>query len=70
MAFPDRVKLLRGILFAAVPLVAIGAAIWWTTRPRPIAVTVATVARGAVESTVANTRAGTVNAHRRAKLAR
>lgn len=69
MAFPERVKLLRGILFAAVPLVAIGAAIWWTTRPRPIAVTVATVARGAVESTVANTRAGTVNAHRRAKLA-
>ncbi len=42
--------------------------IWWTTRAKPISVTVAAVAKGTVEKTVANTRAGTVKACRRAKL--
>jgi HlyD family secretion protein len=46
-----------------------GFAIWFFTRPRPVAVVVHTVQRGVVEATVANTRAGTVNANRRAKLA-
>lgn len=36
--------------------------------PKPVAVTAATVDRGAVEETVTNTRAGTVKARRRAKL--
>lgn len=45
------------------------AAFWWLTREAPVDVGVATVARGKVESSVANTRAGTVNACRRAKLA-
>ena len=39
------------------------------TRKEPPTVTPHTVGRGLVESTVANTRAGTVNANRRAKLA-
>jgi HlyD family secretion protein len=43
--------------------------IWWLTRAEPVEVNVATVDRGRVESSVANTRAGTVNACRRAKLA-
>jgi HlyD family secretion protein len=43
--------------------------IWWLTRAEPVEVNVATVSRGQVESSVANTRAGTVNACRRAKLA-
>jgi HlyD family secretion protein len=41
---------------------------WWATRTEPIRVTTAAVARGVVERTVANTRAGTVKACRRAKL--
>lgn len=62
-------KLLRGLLIFAVIVAAIGAGIWWLTRPKPPEVTVYTVAPGTVEATVANTRAGTINANRRAKLA-
>ena len=53
-----------------VPLtvVAVGAWIAWSARAKPIAVTLAAVERGMVEKTVANTRAGTVTACRRAKL--
>jgi HlyD family secretion protein len=42
--------------------------IWWATRPDPLEVSVKAVTRGTVERTVANTRAGTVKACRRAKL--
>ena len=42
---------------------------WTLTRPKPIEVSLAAVDRGLVESTVVNTRAGTVEACRRAKLA-
>ncbi len=41
---------------------------WFTTRPKPIEVELATITRGTVESTVVNTRAGTIKACRRAKL--
>jgi HlyD family secretion protein len=51
-------------------LVAGAAAAWWySARPHPVKVRVATVERGAVEEIVANTRAGTVKACRRARLA-
>ncbi|MGD8709721.1 MAG: efflux RND transporter periplasmic adaptor subunit [Ectothiorhodospiraceae bacterium] len=56
----------------AIPLaliLAVGAAIWYWTRPEPVSVRVAEVQRGVVESTVSNTRAGTVMAHRRSKIA-
>lgn len=52
-----------------VVVAAIAAGGWWLLRPTPVAVSVVTVERGAVESTVANTRAGTVEACRRARLA-
>jgi HlyD family secretion protein len=55
-----------------VIVVIIGAIIGlfsYLTRPQPIAVTVTTVQTGSVESTVTNTRAGTIKACRRAKLA-
>lgn len=55
----------------ALGLLAIAAAavfIWWKTRPQPLELIVRKVERGTVEKTVANTRAGTVNACRRAKL--
>ena len=46
----------------------IGYFIWRETRPEPVEVLVSSVVRGTVEKTVANTRAGTVKACRRAKL--
>jgi HlyD family secretion protein len=49
-------------------LVALAASFGWMKRTKPISVTTVTVARGTVEKTVANTRAGTVKACRRAKL--
>ncbi len=48
---------------------ALAAGGWWLSRPAPIAVTLVEVLPGPVESLVANTRAGTVNACRRARLA-
>jgi HlyD family secretion protein len=45
-----------------------GVIIWYFTRPEPVQVVVKPVDRGIVERTVANTRAGTVKACRRAKL--
>ena len=42
--------------------------IWWANRAKPVEVAVAAVEKGTVEKTVANTRAGTVKACRRAKL--
>ena len=57
----------RIAIIVAVVLVAIAAA-WWFTRTKPVAVAVVTVDRGPVASTVANTRAGTVDACRRARL--
>jgi HlyD family secretion protein len=61
------------ILFRFVILTLIVAllsyAVWFATRPKPIDVELATIIRGAVESTVVNTRAGTIKACRRAKLA-
>ncbi len=50
-------------------LIAIGALLaWYLTRPKPVKVTVAEVKIGAVLATVANTRAGTVDACDRARL--
>ncbi|KAA6184608.1 efflux RND transporter periplasmic adaptor subunit [Thiohalocapsa marina] len=61
---------LTGRLLLATGLVAVvGLGAWWLTRPEPVAVRVAAVERGTVEEVVANTRAGTVMACRRARLA-
>jgi HlyD family secretion protein len=50
-------------------LIAVAAVIvWYFARPDPVQVVVKPVDRGMVERTVANTRAGTVKACRRAKL--
>jgi HlyD family secretion protein len=48
---------------------AAGAGWWLLIRPQPVVVRVAEVERGWVEEIVANTRAGTVKACRRARLA-
>ncbi len=60
-------KLVRWILIIVV-LGALGLLIRHYTRPKPISITVKPVEKGEVERTVANTRAGTVEACRRAKL--
>lgn len=49
-------------------LVLLAAAAWYFTRPPPPRVQLIKVARGVVEATVSNTRAGTVKACHRAKL--
>jgi len=58
-------KVLLLILMAA----AGGLLYWHFTRPQPVAVVLGAVERGEIESTVVNTRAGTVKACRRALLA-
>ena len=52
---------------AALLLLAVAA--WYFTRPAPLPVQLAKAERGLVEATVSNTRAGTIKACRRAKLA-
>jgi len=59
----------RRIVIAAAVIAAIAALAWWITRPKPVEVIVKSIDRGTVEQTVANTRAGTVKACRRAGLA-
>lgn len=57
------------VLAAIAVLLALFVAFKLLTRPKPVAVIVATVETGRVETTVANTRAGSVAACRRAKIA-
>ncbi|HTN94150.1 MAG TPA: efflux RND transporter periplasmic adaptor subunit [Gallionella sp.] len=61
-AFLRYLSWLAGIVMLAI-------AAWYFTRSAPIRVQLAKVERGVVEATVSNTRAGTVKACRRAKLA-
>jgi len=56
------------LLIFFIALAGIGALFWYSTRPEPIAVLATQVEKGVVEQTVANTRAGTVKACRRARL--
>lgn len=58
-----KTKISIGILLLAT------LAIWFASRPQPVHVVLKTVETGRVESTVTNTRAGTVQACRRARLA-
>ena len=57
------------LVLTLLALALIAAAAWYLTRPKPIAVAVALADVGRVETTVANTRAGSVMPCRRAKLA-
>ena len=59
---------LRRLVIALAILAVIIAAGWWFTRPKPIPVRLHEVALGRVEATLANTRAGTVEACQRTKL--
>ncbi|ACR02070.1 efflux RND transporter periplasmic adaptor subunit [Thauera aminoaromatica] len=59
----------RRLFVLALVAALVGAGIWWMTRPQPIEVAVHEVARGTVEATLTNTRAGEVEACQRAKMA-
>lgn len=56
------------LLIIALLVAAAGFGLWWASRPKPILVNLASVDRGPVEATLANTRAGTVEACQRTKL--
>jgi HlyD family secretion protein len=61
-------KLLLRLLVILFVLAALAVAGWWLTQPKPVPVRLHTVATGTVEATLANTRAGTVEACQRTKL--
>ncbi len=60
--------LLRRLVLSLLVIVLLAGGGWWLTRPKPVAVTVKEIGRGTVESTIANTRAGTVEACQRTRL--
>ena len=59
---------MRRIAIALVILLLIGGGLFYLTRPKPIPVVLAEIGPGRVEATLANTRAGTVDACQRTKL--
>lgn len=59
---------MRTLAVALIAAAAVAAGIWWYLRPEPVLVGLAEVERGDVVASVANTRAGTVDACRRAGL--
>jgi HlyD family secretion protein len=61
-------NLIRRLLLALLVVCLLGGGVWWVKRPKPIAVLVAEIDQGKVESSIANTRAGTVEACMRTKL--
>ena len=61
-------RLIKWLLVLLVLAVIFAAGYWQANKPRPISVTVAFAKPGIVENTVANTRAGTIDACRRAGL--
>ena len=61
-------SLIRRIALALLVICMLGSTVWWAKRPKPIAVMVAEIDQGKVESSIANTRAGTVEACLRTKL--
>ena len=60
--------LIRRSLIAFVVLALAAVGLWWIGRPKPVAVNVKEIDRGKVESSIANTRAGTIEACQRTKL--
>ncbi|KAB2926202.1 MAG: efflux RND transporter periplasmic adaptor subunit [Dechloromonas sp.] len=59
---------MRRIIVIALVVTVLAGALFWGSRPQPIPVALKEVASGKVEATLANTRAGTVEACQRTKL--
>ncbi|SFM50053.1 efflux RND transporter periplasmic adaptor subunit [Nitrosomonas communis] len=64
-----KTKILSHWLILLIIAALLSYAGWYFTRKPPVEVEVGTITRGTVEATVVNTRAGTIKACRRAKLA-
>lgn len=56
------------IIITVLLIAPVGGVVFYYNRPAPLAVIVAQVNRGKIESTVVNSRAGTVKACRRSRL--
>ena len=69
VALRDKRRIFLRYLPWLAGLVLLAIMAWHFTRPAPVRVQLAKAERGTVEATVSNTRAGTVKACRRAKLA-
>ncbi len=59
---------MKRIFIVALLIATAGTAFWWFNRPQPISVALVEVGRGKVEASVANTRAGSVEACLRTRL--
>jgi HlyD family secretion protein len=59
---------MRKVLIIVLIAVAAGWSVWYLTRPKPLAVVLVEVKQGDVEASVANTRAGSVEACQRTRL--
>ena len=59
---------MRRIVIAVVVIAVLGLGFFWFSRPKPIPVALKEVGAGKVEASLANTRAGTVEACQRTKL--
>ena len=59
---------MRRLAISIVVIALLGIGLYWFSRPKPLPVAVTEVAEGKVEATLANTRAGTVEACQRTKL--
>ena len=58
----------RRVLIILLAVAGVAGIIGWISRPKPVSVLAHTIDRGKVESSIANTRAGTVEACQRTKL--
>lgn len=61
-------RIIRNLLIVGVVISLAAAGVWWLKQPKPIAVVFKEVDKGRVASTIANTRAGAVEACLRTKL--
>ena len=61
-------RLIHRLLIALTAFLLLAAGLWWVGRPKPIPVVLKEISLGRVESSIANTRAGTVEACQRTKL--
>ena len=59
---------MRRLAIIVIIVAALAGGLFWVTRPKPLPVVVSEVGTGKVEATLANTRAGTVEACQRTKL--
>ncbi len=56
------------LLFGLIIVALIGGGWWWLSRPKPVAVVFKVIETGKVESSIANTRAGSIESCQRTKL--